>query len=333
MKDETASDERRELNLESSLSFASYFSSETAMKKTLSLFLSLIICALCAPAQKADEMSPELRSLVETEREFARTSVAKGIHDSFLAFLAEDGILFRPRPVNGKEWIASHPPARGVLSWRPIYADVSRAGDLGYTTGPWEFREKAEDKEAAAYGTFVSIWKKQTDGSWKLAVDLGISNPKPEGADTSFQLPPSLKASKEKSPAKIDVEMERARLLDVDKELAKDAAAQGAVDSFLSYATDEVRLYRMNAFPYKGKEAARVAIAARPGALASQPTAAYVSRSGDVGYTYGTYEFKDASAANKPAERGNYLRIWKRRANDKWRLALEVMNPLPPNAN
>src|SRR6185503_11542885 len=99
-------------------------------------------CAMASlpPTLLAAKLSPALSSLVESERAFARTSLEKGIRDSFLAYFADDGIVFRPQPVAFKQFAAEHPlPAAAVqpaLDWTPIWADVSSAGDLGYTTGP-----------------------------------------------------------------------------------------------------------------------------------------------------------------------------------------------------
>src|SRR5688572_32583805 len=130
------------------------------MKKGFSVLpgLLLLICGATGLAQKRMDTAPGLRSLVEAERAFSRTSVAKGIRDSFLLYLADDGILFRPHPVNGKKWMGEQPSRPGVLTWQPIYADISRAGDLGYTTGPWEFRQRGADDKLVGQGNYITIW-------------------------------------------------------------------------------------------------------------------------------------------------------------------------------
>jgi hypothetical protein len=54
-----------------------------------------------------------------------------------------------------------------------------------------------------------------------------------------------------------------------------------------------------------------------------EPTGGDVSRSGDLGYTYGTYE----TIGGKKA-RGNYLHIWMKQG-PAWQLVLDVTNSLP----
>src|SRR3712207_8977944 len=49
----------------------------------------------------------------------------------------------------------------GLLTWQPAYADMSRAGDLGYTFGPWEFRPKSLEEKPTGHGHFVTVWRRQ----------------------------------------------------------------------------------------------------------------------------------------------------------------------------
>ncbi|HKR01324.1 MAG TPA: nuclear transport factor 2 family protein [Pyrinomonadaceae bacterium] len=215
--------------------------------------------------------------------------------------------------------------APGVLTWRPNFADVSQAGDLGYTTGPWEFREKSLEEKPVAHGQFMTIWKRQADGTWKFALDLGTRNPPPEASSsTEVQFPSSRQRGKKLN----DGGAGEALLLKAESELAKKVASKKPVDAFLSYMSDDVRFMRPNAFPVVGREAARSALNAKPGALTWQPTKAEVARSGDLGYVYGTYEFK--SDDGKTSEKGNYVRIWKRQAGNSWKIVLDLLNPIPP---
>jgi ketosteroid isomerase-like protein len=307
----------------------SILNQEHVMKKTLALLLILLmLTAGFSFAQKADAQS-DLRSLVETERAFAKMAAAKGIRDSFLAYLADDGVLFRPQPVNGKQWMSARPARPGLLWWEPTFAYVSQAGDLGYDTGPWEFREKGPDDKPIGHGYFVTVWKKQPDGTWKFVVDIGTSNPPPTTPAPTWQ-PPADDAKKEKSAKKVNVETEQASLLNLDREFSKASVAQGIVDAYLSYIGDGVRFYREGAFPVIGREATRSALSQKQGVMNWQPVKAGVSRSGDLGYTYGTYDFKGSGAPGQEAENGGYARIWRKKANGKWAVVLDILNPAPP---
>ncbi len=121
------------------------------------------------------DLRPGWDSLVSAERAFAQMSVAQGMKPAFLAVLADDSVIFRPRAVPGKKWMQDSPAAGGQLNWGPDYADIAASGDLGYTTGPWEYRQKPEDAPVA-FGHYITLWRKQSNGAWKVELDTGIGH-------------------------------------------------------------------------------------------------------------------------------------------------------------
>ena len=298
------------------------------MKKILSL-LSFLVLAAGGFAQEAG-VPPGLRALVESERAFSKTSEAKGTREAFLTYLADDAILFRPHPVPGKKWLSERPARPGLLTWQPIFADLSRAGDLGYTTGPWEFRQNGPADKPAGYGNYVTVWKKQPGGSWKVVIDLGTSNPPPTTAPATLQYPKNNLSEKATAGVKAGLESEKSSLLKLEREFSEASKEKGTVNAFLSYTADDVRLFRMDAFPIVGKEATRAALSGNTGVLTWQPAKADVARSEDLGYTYGAYELRANSADGQPTENGYYVRIWKKRADGDWKVVLDILNPIPP---
>src|SRR5688572_4725516 len=104
--------------------------------KTIHLLGCVLVLTGGIAAQK-HESTAALQSLVDTERAFAKTSEDKGTRSAFLAFIAEDGILYRPTAVNGKKWTLEHPlpqsEKRPLLAWQPAFADIALAGDMGFT--------------------------------------------------------------------------------------------------------------------------------------------------------------------------------------------------------
>ena len=85
-----------------------------------------------------------LQEMVQTEQAFSRMAAEKNTRDAFMAFIADDGLLFRPGRVNGKKWLQDiRPPSdkHPGLAWQPAFAGMAAAGDLGFTTGPWERKQ------------------------------------------------------------------------------------------------------------------------------------------------------------------------------------------------
>jgi ketosteroid isomerase-like protein len=289
--------------------------------------LSMTMLALCAGAAARQDRREALRSLVAAEREFCKAAVARGIRDAFIANLADDSTLFRPHAVAGKQWMMAQPARPGLLTWEPMFADVSRAGDLGYTTGPWEFRLNGPGDKEVAHGNYVTIWKKQADAAWKAVVDFGISNPPPahKHAGLKTPAPPDYAGKSDR----VDAESERAALIDVDRDFSESSAAAGAVSAYDSFLSDEARVYRDKTFPMVGKKAARAALFAPSGMLTWRPAKADVSVTGDLGYTLGMAELRREGPGT--IEYSNYVRIWKKQAG-AWKVVVDVMNPAPPPA-
>jgi ketosteroid isomerase-like protein len=57
---------------------------------------------------------------------------------------------------------------------------MAASGDLGYTFGNYVLKAKDKDgKPVVEYGKYATVWKKQKDGSWKVAMDMGNASPAP----------------------------------------------------------------------------------------------------------------------------------------------------------
>jgi len=67
-----------------------------------------------------------------------------------------------------------------VLTWAPTAASASPDGRLGYTVGRYESRQRSAggtlERET---GTYVTIWRRQEDGTWQVVLDIGNPDPTP----------------------------------------------------------------------------------------------------------------------------------------------------------
>ncbi len=272
-------------------------------------------------------LPPALASLVEAERAFARTCVEKGIRDSFIAFFADDGINFTPHPVNTKETMSRRPPARPpiTLDWAPVYGDIAQAGDLGYTTGPYVLTDQSPQKRPPQHGVYFSVWKKQADGSWKVVVDAGIQTPSamaPLNAPFKAARQVRIKLDRKKKT----VNTTAADLIDLDRGFSR-AAADGFAKACLRYLADDARLHRDEKLPIVGKKAIRAFLASGPMTGTWEPNKSDISQSEDLGYTYGSYQWKSQSDG---LEKGYYVRVWKRQEDGSWKVVLDTTLSLPP---
>ncbi len=288
----------------------------------LALLALATMTAFQVLAQQETERTRNRRALVEMEGAFAKTAATKGTRAAFIEFLADDGIIFQPGPVNGKKYWTEREPRKNLLSWEPIFADVSMAGDLGYTTGPWEFRPNGPDDKPVAFGQYFTIWKRQSDGSWKAVLDRGVGLDRPAA---KMQLVTPHDDAKSKEIPDVNVPATRANLMKLEAKFSQASAKNGAVKAFEAYLADDTRLLRQSSEPAIGKTAALGLVSAQMGTLTWQAAMADASRSGDLGYTYGQF---DLSNRNQKLEHGSYVRVWKKQGG-KWRVVMDVMSPDP----
>ena len=116
--------------------------------------------------------------LIRADSLFAAMSVSQGVKPAFLAFAAEDGVLLGggSQLQEGREAIGAAFdgfPSGAVLAWWPVAAAIAESGDLGCTVG------EATIASLNHYSKYLTIWRRQRDGSWKFVADGGNARPAP----------------------------------------------------------------------------------------------------------------------------------------------------------
>ncbi len=262
-----------------------------------------------------------VQDVVDAEMAFARYTAEHGIKEGFLAFLAPDSIVFRPGPVSGREVYSKAPAGPAFLSWYPVAADRAASGELGYTTGPYEYFKSKDEKTAAAWGHYVTLWKKQRDGSWKAALDAGVSHAAPASR------PPAIKVGVSAGKA---VSFEGDLAARAEKALAgleKDLNS-GYLRKIQAFLAIGARAYRDGEFPAAGRDEAYALIAQARGEWTWSPARITAAASGDFAYVYGTAEFKSEGAGEKLSGAYAYLRIWKKDPGANWAVLLDLATSL-----
>lgn len=143
------------------------------------LFLLIVLSSMVGCKEKKEEpFNPvnEKIILMQTDKAFSDMSVAKGMKAAFIEYIDSNGVLLKPNhlPIVGAQaidYLIQEDDSDYTLNWQPQNAFVSRSGDLGYTYGVYAMHPKNID--TVFYGTYVSIWKRQSDGKWKFVLDTG----------------------------------------------------------------------------------------------------------------------------------------------------------------
>lgn len=136
--------------------------------------------------------TPGKALLYNLEAEFAK-SVAERGGAGFASWFADDAVVLGngKAPVVGKVAIAQNAnwsPENYQLTWTPAGAWMNASGETGYTWGHYEGSSKdANGNPVKVSGRYMTVWAKQTDGSWK--VELDSSNDEPPAAGDCCTLP------------------------------------------------------------------------------------------------------------------------------------------------
>ncbi len=292
----------------------------------LSCLLPILLAQAPAPKPRSvPTPQAAVQNLVATERAFAAMARDKGTREAFLSALAEDGQLFRPRPENGKAFHKANPDDGGLLVWEPVYADLSAAQDLGYTTGPWSFTAPG-DVDPKVYGHFVSVWKK-IGGAWKLLLDIGTPHPKLTKTP-DFAIAPEALAP-QAIPSRPGMKSAMRTLLDAEDAFSAACGNRGVREGYRTWADDRIRAYRNGIAPVRTKPELEALLSLAPRFSLWEVSGSGLADSGEMGWTYGLASSRKSQNLDENPTTQAFLRIWRRKPTHPWRVVVDVTIPAP----
>ncbi len=131
-------------------------------------------------------VKPGKMLLFDLDNRFAKDVAARG-GAAFATWFAADAVSLS----NGKAPIfggiaiaqsATWSPKEYQLTWTPTDALMGPSGDMGYTWGHFEGHSKdANGNPVTTSGRYITIWRKEADGSWKVILDAGADEPADAG--------------------------------------------------------------------------------------------------------------------------------------------------------
>lgn len=176
------------------------------------LWLLLAATTLSAGCGTSTNVEQQRSALLALDREWSQTTTDL---NKFLSYYAPDASVYpQGMPIaTGSEAIrdaftkmTSMPGF--ALQWSATKADVSASGDLGYTTGAYQMTANdAAGKPMAEKGKYVTVWKKQANGQWKVSDDIFNADappppPAPAVAPKSKRAAPARSTARRPAPRK-----------------------------------------------------------------------------------------------------------------------------------
>lgn len=146
------------------------------IKNIFFLMLPFFLLSACANKKETKNNDAIKAEMISAEISFSTLSSEKGTRKALMQYIDSNGVLLRPNsfPMVGADaidFISQSDDSAYTMIWQPKGGSVANSGELGYTYGVYSVTPK--DKDTVLHGTYVNIWKKQPDGSWKLLLDSG----------------------------------------------------------------------------------------------------------------------------------------------------------------
>ena len=300
-----------------------------------------VLAAWAAPAvaqrdgSKADAIPPALEAMADTERAFAKHAREVGWKQAFLDYFSDSAIGYNGEDVGpAKEQIRANPdpPKDLQLLWEPRYGDVARSGELGFLTGPSRNILPSRNNGQPRHGVYASVWKRESDGTFRVVMDVGIATPRAATFAEGFTRAPAANRFAG------DLSDRTPPLGNADSVLNSDLRT-GAVRAYRGRLAPGVRFHRPLTMPVLGEAAVLRFLANQPRYDQIDSRYAESAQSGDLGYTWGTWSRRlppaqgragGGGAASKPSkerfETGIYTRVWVRDRSGQWKVILDVLN-------
>ena len=115
--------------------------------------------------------------------DFSRDAMKLGTGVAFGRYAAADAQIFSGPGefISGPHAISESfgpPTEKNTLVWHPVHGEVASSGDLGFTVGNAVFTGVREDgAKIERFSKYLTVWKKQQDGTWRYVVDGGSARP------------------------------------------------------------------------------------------------------------------------------------------------------------
>jgi ketosteroid isomerase-like protein len=273
-------------------------------------------------AQEPDSSSSLFR-MRETERNFARASAAIGRNAAFAGFFAEKSVLFTDKWItNGKQYSKESKASPVVLKWEPELMDISCSRDFGISTGPWEAQEYRPNTTPIATGYFLTVWKKQTDGTWRVILDGGSETPVAAKNKHSFYFHTGADKAVKNCPV-INEDLSNKELREREKQMLSAWEKTPLPSLYISYLDTIARMQLKGHLPSTNADTINAFISGFDKKLIWETEGSGAASSGDLGFTYGLLQIR----GSLPLTKGHYVRIWKKQPGTNWRIIIEMINP------
>lgn len=283
----------------------------------LRIFLiTLYTFVFSAMSYAQQDLSEQVNELISAEYNMSVLAKNRGLLAAYKTYSDEYTTFFVPAPINAFSYLDGKPKLPDVMTWKPIYAKVSKSNEWGFTTGPIDWQSVGYSKK---FGEYLCLWKRDRKGVWKIAYRAISEHGKPRGdVNTIFESPTNNKFRKLRSKARIK---QREDIIFSTDQLFSTILKADNLTAFNEFLSADARIYIPSYNPIVGLKNIKSLLNKQEITIESS-SVEKVDRtySGELAYSSGE------AIIRKGNEQINchYIRIWEVQADAKWKVVVDM---------
>jgi ketosteroid isomerase-like protein len=150
-------------------------------KKLIPILLSIAYVYFSCSSSNTADMKEAEKQIIKADKSMSQLAAKIGFYRALGEYADKDFVKMTEgsHPIIGKKMFEERykdDPGSKTLTWEPVEVRVAESGELGYTWGNWKFILP----DTVYYGNYVTIWKKNSEGNWKMLYDGGNGTPAPD---------------------------------------------------------------------------------------------------------------------------------------------------------
>jgi ketosteroid isomerase-like protein len=154
---------------------------EYAFRAALAAWCGFTVFSLACTQRQipTDRLAVDESAIRQADLAWSKAMTGKQL-DATVSSYAEDASIFPPNALtatgrNGIRavWAQFFAMPGFAVTCHPVKIEVARSGDIGYTQGPYDLAfTDAKGNTVKDRGKYLAVWKKQSDGAWRVVADI-----------------------------------------------------------------------------------------------------------------------------------------------------------------
>ena len=157
---------------------------QTLLALTASILLWTVGCTSTPPP--VDTRDADIKAIKDADAAMAKDMGSKAF-DKMAGYYADDAVLITPGAPAAVGKDAINGMAKTLvdidmeLKFAPTKVDVAKSGDIGFTQGSYTMAatDPKTKRRTMEKGNYVTVYKKQADGGWKIIEDINTPDSVP----------------------------------------------------------------------------------------------------------------------------------------------------------